>query len=660
MKNNKLPIKTKITAWLMIIIGTILGLLALVIFIFGIIMHIKKVEDEWIFLFISVGIRIFICGILFFIPGYFLLKKKRWAWRFTLFVLLILIIASLAFLSIASIYGIPLAFLGLISLPLALLLFSDRKNIFNVVSINNKGIIARGKTNWKFFLIIFILAVIIGGVSLIYWYGWLPQEKVKMEKGLLLPKYNLLIIVSDALRADALSCYGGEANTPNICGLAEQGVLFENAYSNASWTLASSLSIFTGNYPVVYIDPEAALDFLKAEKIQTGEPYEINLSLEEMINLSSLYRKINDKELLLAEALKNNGYDTRYKIDFFTSFIDSHNFVNSSDQLQGFEELKGFKDLTEKGNIFIENTTGIKNLGLGYEVIYSVLDYLLNIKEKRFFTLMWIADPHEPYSPPEKFKKNINVELSKLSKNPEFYNSFISQIEQNLPNLTDYDVYYLKQLYLKEVESVDERVGYILKALEYNGLKNNTFIVFTSDHGESFGEHGRMSHGAKVYNEMIHIPLIITGPNIIKGGRVKDSVSHVDLMPTLKDLMEVDCLYNSQGKSYKSLLIGEKDSAKKRVQYVEDYQRALIENNYKLIINHDNTSELYNLSEDPGELNNISKENQVIVDKMKKKMSQLRKEEFIKIIKNLPDVQDKRRIISGLLKWLKSEAIDRF
>ena len=63
------------------------------------------------------------------------------------------------------------------------------------------------------------------------------------------PSYNLLIIVSDALRADALSCYGGEADTPNIDRLATQGVLFENAYSNSSWTVPSSISMFTGDYP---------------------------------------------------------------------------------------------------------------------------------------------------------------------------------------------------------------------------------------------------------------------------------------------------------------------------------------------------------------------------------------------------------------------------
>jgi len=512
--------------------------------------------------------------------------------------------------------------------------------------------ITQGKNHRKFLLIIIILTIIIVGItsSCQYW-----RSKVKTKRG---PNYNLLIIVSDSLRADSLSCYGGEANTPNICGLAKKGVLFENAYSNASWTIPSSLSIFTGNYSNIYGNPWTALDFYIENKNKIGKHIP-NLPPEELIKLPNLFRKINDNELLLAEALRNNGYGTKYKMNF-----SSLDFVNCCNQLQGLEELKNYKNLTEEEINFVENTTNIKNIGSEYEEIYSTLDYLLNIKEKNFFSLVWILDPHFPYSPPEKFKKNINVDFSKLSMNPEFYSSLsFSQSEiETLPNFTDYDVYYLKQLYLKEVESLDERMGYILKALEYNGLENNTFIVFTSDHGEGFGERGRFSfgHGNTGYNEMIHVPLIISGPNIVKGEIIKDNVSHIDLMPTLKDLMGVDCLYDVNGKSYKSLLVNEKDSFKQGVQYMEEgFSRALIENNYKLIINYDNSVELYDLFEDPKELNDISKNNQDIVKNMKKKLSQLRKEELIKIIKDLPGIQDKGRFIYGLLRWIKEFGINQ-
>jgi arylsulfatase A-like enzyme len=512
--------------------------------------------------------------------------------------------------------------------------------------------VTQGKANQKILIIIFVLAAIVGGTVLVYQYWWIPKEKIKMGKELFLPKYNLLIIVSDSLRADALSCYGGEANTPNICGLAKDGVLFENTYSSASWTLPSSLSIFTGNYPYIYADLGMAVDFLKLYKNQT-----ITLdNIDKVGEVISLFRKINDKELLLAGALGKNGYDVKYEID--NNSIDSPApFLNCCNQLQGLEKFKEYKDLTENEINFIEENIGIKNIGSGYKSIYSVLDYLLNIKEKNFFTLTWISDPHEPYSPPEKFKKNINVEFSNLSEKPEFYELPFSQINQKLSNSTDYDMFYLKQLYLKEVESVDERVGYLLKALEYNGLKNNTFIVFTSDHGEGFGEHGVIYHGNSVYNETVQVPLIIAGPNIIKGERIKENISHVDLMPTIKDLMGVDCLYNAQGESYKSLLVGEKDFVKQRFQYVQGGTSsvALIENNYKLIINNNNATELYNLFEDPGELNNILKDNQVIVNEMRKKTSQFKIKEIIRAIKYLPSIQDKGKYISGLLKWVKEE-----
>ena len=90
------------------------------------------------------------------------------------------------------------------------------------------------------------------------------------------PRTNLLLIVTDTLRADALACYGGSAHTPNICGLAERGVLFEVAYANAPWTPPSAASIFTGNYPTAYANlssgPSYAPSFwVSDEEVPLGE-----------------------------------------------------------------------------------------------------------------------------------------------------------------------------------------------------------------------------------------------------------------------------------------------------------------------------------------------------------------------------------------------------
>lgn len=346
---------------------------------------------------------------------------------------------------------------------------------------------------------------------------------------------NLLIIVSDSLRADALNCYGGEANTPHICSLAENGVLFENAYANGPWTLPSSVALFSGNNPGSYIKLRG--DFGNGQK-------------------DKLFYYINKKEKLLAEALVEKGYEAVY--DMETPIPERSN------NLQGFKKLRTFKELKTTERAEVENITGIKTKGYTYRTYQRMsgfLHYLINVGEKRFFAVKWMADPHLPYSPPLELIEKIDVDPTQLPRKTEIYPKIsykkiedLPPLKELTPTMTEYEIYYLKQLYLKEIESVDQRIGYIITVLKRCGLYNNTIIVFTSDHGEGFGEHDFFYHGNSCYNEEIQIPLIFSGPGITRGKRIKEPVSHIDLMPTLKELLEAKCLTNAQGKSYKSLL----------------------------------------------------------------------------------------------------------
>ena len=215
-------------------------------------------------------------------------------------------------------------------------------------------------------------------------------------------------------------------------------------------------------------------------------------------------------------------------------------------------------------------------------------------------------------------------------------------------NFSDYEHFYIKALYKAEVESVDERVGYIIQALKHRKLLEKTFIVFTSDHGEMFGEHGRLGHGHDYYEELVHIPLIIMGPGIPQGKREKTVVSHLDLMPTLKDLLGVKYADNIQGKSYSALFYG--GSIRDRVPYFDRISNtvtkkvgsdALRMNGYKLIINKENnryTFELFNLGDDPCEKKDISGENRQIIQKMFKKILDIRKNNKARLKRNLAKV----------------------
>jgi len=393
---------------------------------------------------------------------------------------------------------------------------------------------------------------------------------------------NVIIIVSDALRSDMLGCYGGDVNTPNIDWLSEQGVLFERAYTTSPWTSPSSIAMFVGVYPNIY----------RAGFHGFFKKYEVP-----------------DSYLLLPEYLRAINYDVKK---------DTENGLSScSNTMQGFDDIKSFDELTTLQKNNVEDITGIKNESEEYEKVYSFLSYILTVPENRPFLLhKWFLDPHGPYAPPEKYKQEIDVDISKLSKEKEFYVKLTGNIgwSEVAKKMSSNEKNYLISLYKKEVEFIDERIGFIIKALKFKKLLNNTFIIFTSDHGELLDEKqdgGEAWGHAENYSEkLVNVPLIIAGPGIAKGKRIKNVVSLLDLMPTIKDLLGVKFQDSSQGNSFGSLL--SKNSIKFRtfsllkdnvVYFIEANKRydALIENEFKLVTWNEKKLSLYDLVNDPEE-----------------------------------------------------------
>jgi len=439
--------------------------------------------------------------------------------------------------------------------------------------------------------------------------------------------YNIVMVVSDALRVDVLGCYGGHLKTPNIDWLATQGILFERAYSIAPWTTPSSVAMFTGEYPGIYRSGMI--------RIKNNPPR------------PRYY--VPDNDLLLPNYLKGIGYDVMN--DVINPFAHTYNI------LQGFREVQSYDTLGRQEKKYVEDITGITPKSYFYKHMYGFLSDLLSTsKSQPFFFLKWITDPHSPYDPPEEFKQEIDIDLSQLPKNADFYFTKSFQ-DSSIQKFSNYEKDYLKKLYEKEVESVDERIGFILRALKQKNLFNNTFVIFTSDHGEAFGEHGRWGHGKDYYETLLHIPLIICGPGIPKGKKEKTVVSHLGLMATLKDLLHVTYQDNSQGKSYSFLLTG---NPIETVLYkiINDnavffgvgqklnstFQDALLENNYKIILKKNNTYSLYDLANDAGELHDISEKNPERVNTMLKKVAIIR------------EANKKRK--DGLKKLAKEKKVD--
>jgi arylsulfatase A-like enzyme len=173
-------------------------------------------------------------------------------------------------------------------------------------------------------------------------------------------------------------------------------------------------------------------------------------------------------------------------------------------------------------------------------------------------------------------------------------------------------------MYDATIRAADRMVEQLLDQLDRLGLEEDTLVLITSDHGEEFMEHGSVWHMKTVYEELIRVPLLIRVPGIKGGARVKTCVSQVDVMPTLLELMGVECPASVQGRSLVSLLRGEPE--KDRFVYAEtrmptkSSRACIIREGWKYIEGSQDESlrypapapfEVYNLAEDPGEQNNL-------------------------------------------------------
>jgi len=167
-------------------------------------------------------------------------------------------------------------------------------------------------------------------------------------------------------------------------------------------------------------------------------------------------------------------------------------------------------------------------------------------------------------------------------------------------------------LYDKEIKYVDEQIGILLKNLEELGLDKNTLIIITADHGEALGEHNLyFTHGMFLYDELLKVPLIMVGGFLPKNEIIKAQVESIDILPTIMDILRIN--YNKRGIEGISLL-PTLYSKNKNDKYGESYafsefedKKSIRSPEWKLIYTSNSEEyELYNLKEDPQELNNLA------------------------------------------------------
>ena len=340
-------------------------------------------------------------------------------------------------------------------------------------------------------------------------------------------KPNILLITVDTLRADHLSRYGyTNIRTPNIDSIGEQGVTFDRFLSSTSWTLPALTTMMTGVHQKIHgmMKNDVALD-------------------KSFVTLAS---RMKDAGYATQAVVTNQYLNHPYRLD---RGFDRYQF---SDDPTAYPPLSGlliFDFLFPKQNErhSAENMTR------------RAVDVLERLKHRPFFLWVHYIDPHTPYSAwyIDRFPESASGYSGPIGR--EFTD--IPGIENGTLKLNDADRQQIINLYDAEIMYVDRQIGVLLAALDRLGLKENTAVIFTSDHGEEFWDHGGLIHGRTLYTESVHVPLFIRHPKRLpKNLRVGSITSMVELTPAIASIAGLQPLKIYQGKSLLRKLIDDTDS----------------------------------------------------------------------------------------------------
>lgn len=476
--------------------------------------------------------------------------------------------------------------------------------------------------------VVVVLFLVFAAAAALYWI------KIQKEKPLC-PRCNIVLIDIDILRADALPCYGYKRNTaPNICDLANKSQRFDNNYAQAHWTLPSVISTITSLYPSAH-------------------------------GVWASYKNVLSPNVItLAQQLKYSGYKTLY-------FGPSHPSVLTD--LNG-----GTRGYDVVQSLSIEQWEGeIRKLFTSSQPFFA---HFYNADLHMPYTINDAAELLEPMVSPADFPtthtefsamlgryllKNYTKVFTPLAINErpdlfstsngrdasgilEYYWSFVrspdperitgvgwpAQFEaymQAINSNINQTKPYVRLLYDSVLFTRDKKLDPFLKYLLSGQLSSNTVVVFYSDHGEEFGERGRFSHLKSVYNEIIKTPLFIYVPTLAP--RSYSLVSqNIDIFPSIMGAVGIKSPKNIHGSSLIDSMTGKRlASFRSSISQAGPGFFSIVNGKWKLIINNINNplvgAELYFLSMDPGETNNVIAGNLSVAQSLLAELSKMLEED---------------------------------
>jgi arylsulfatase A-like enzyme/cytochrome c-type biogenesis protein CcmH/NrfG len=369
--------------------------------------------------------------------------------------------------------------------------------------------------------------------------------------GALLPsKRGPVIIISiDTLRADHLPLYGYNGlKAPNIDALAKDGIAFEEAWAHVPLTLPSHVAMLTGELPA-----------------------------ENGVRNNLGYRFDAAAHATIPSLLKKEGYATG-------AAVSAYVLRGSTGLAAAFDSYDDAMDSSEGASVAELQRSGTRTLAVSEKWIDAN-------RERPFFFMLHLYEPHAPYEPPEPFRSE-----------------------------------YAGHEYDGEIAAADAVVGGFVSFLKERNLYDDATIIFMSDHGEGLGDHGEIQHGIFLYRESIRVPLVLKLPGSKRGGtRIATPVELIDIFPTVAQIVKADPPKTLAGRSLLAIAEGEKPD--RRIFGETMYPRihlglsdlaSLVDATHHYI--DAPRAELYDMRSDPEEKKNILADERRVFAAMKREL----------------------------------------
>lgn len=398
---------------------------------------------------------------------------------------------------------------------------------------------------------------------------------------------NIIWIFGDQHRAQAMGHAGDpNARTPNLDKMALNGASFINAISGCPWCTPFRGSLLTGQYN---------------HKCLSKTPQALNPEMP-----------------LITDALKAAGYETAY---FGKWHLDGHNGMTyvPRERRGRFDTWIGYENNNAQYDCYVhghdtngrDDTEPLAEKLEGYETD-MLTDYLLRYarpnKEKPFFAVLSVQPPHDPHVAPPEYMERYSPESLTLRPNVPQIARIVERARGDLAG------------YYAQIENLDYNVGRVFRHLKKQGLSKNTWVFYFSDHGDMHGSHGYFRKSSP-WEEAVRIPFIVQGPDgAVVPQEVKAPMNHVDIAPTTLGLCGIEAPDTMQGTDWSHTLLPDKQAPdnlpesafmqqvyRKRFDCLNRTWRGVrTVDGWKYICLEHQPFGLFNLNEDPYELNNLA------------------------------------------------------